>query len=96
MFEKIGRLAEKAATNVNVSRRGFLGRLGNGALAVAGMLGFAASASGGATKLTCCCSYFVDQNGTHYGCGCYAGRTCPPGLFKPKHNACAYFVGVRC
>ncbi len=39
MFEKIGRLAETAANNVSVSRRGFLGRLGQGALAVGGVLG---------------------------------------------------------
>src|SRR5262249_49365312 len=30
MFEKIGRLAEAAATNVSVSRRGVLGRAGRG------------------------------------------------------------------
>ncbi len=39
MFEKIGRLAETAANKVNVSRRGFLGRLGQGALAAAGAVG---------------------------------------------------------
>jgi hypothetical protein len=46
MFEKIGRLAEQAATNVAVSRRGFLGRLGQSALGVVGvMAGFAATAA---------------------------------------------------
>jgi hypothetical protein len=39
MFEKIGRLAEAAANNISMSRRGFLGRLGHGALASAGVLG---------------------------------------------------------
>jgi hypothetical protein len=39
MFDKIGRLAEAAATNVSVSRRGFFGQLGRGALVVAGALG---------------------------------------------------------
>jgi hypothetical protein len=39
MFEKIGRLAETAATKVSLSRRGFLGRLGQGALAVTGVVG---------------------------------------------------------
>ena len=39
MFERIGRLAEAAASNVGVSRRGFLGRLGQGALVAAGALG---------------------------------------------------------
>src|SRR5262249_57221889 len=39
MFEKVGRLAEAAASRASVSRRGFLGRLGQGALAAAGVLG---------------------------------------------------------
>jgi hypothetical protein len=39
MFEKIGRLAETAANKVSLSRRGFLGRLGRGALAVTGVVG---------------------------------------------------------
>jgi hypothetical protein len=39
MFEKIGRAAEQMASNVGVSRRGFLGRLGKGALAAAGVVG---------------------------------------------------------
>jgi len=39
MFERIGRLAETAATNISVSRRGFLGRLGQAAMGAAGVLG---------------------------------------------------------
>jgi hypothetical protein len=39
VFEKISRAAEKLATNVSESRRGFLGRLGKAALGVAGVLG---------------------------------------------------------
>ena len=39
MFEKIGRMAEKAANQVGVSRRGFLSQLGRGALATAGAVG---------------------------------------------------------
>jgi hypothetical protein len=39
MFEKISRLAERAAGKVSVSRRGFLGRLGQAALGAAGALG---------------------------------------------------------
>jgi len=42
MIEKIGNLAESMATGVSLSRRGFLGRLGQGALvaasAVSGLL----------------------------------------------------------
>ncbi len=39
MFEKIGRYAETVATNASLSRRGFLGRVGQAALATAGVLG---------------------------------------------------------
>jgi hypothetical protein len=39
MFEKLGRLAEAAASNIGESRRGFLGRLGKAALGAAGVLG---------------------------------------------------------
>jgi hypothetical protein len=39
MFEKIGRLAETAASNVGMSRRGFLGQLGRGAVAAAAVVG---------------------------------------------------------
>jgi hypothetical protein len=38
MFEKISRAAERAATGVGQSRRGFLGSLGQGALALTGIL----------------------------------------------------------
>jgi hypothetical protein len=39
MFEKLTRQAETVATGLGVSRRGFLGRSGRGALATAGALG---------------------------------------------------------
>jgi hypothetical protein len=39
MFETIGRLAERAAGTAGVSRRGFLVRLGRGAVAAAGAVG---------------------------------------------------------
>ena len=39
MLEKIGNMAERLATNVSESRRGFLARLGQAALGVAGALG---------------------------------------------------------
>ena len=39
MFEKIARYAEQLATSAGRSRRGFLGRLGQGALGAAGLLG---------------------------------------------------------
>jgi hypothetical protein len=59
MFEKIGRLAETAANSVSVSRRGFLGRLGQAALAAAavtgGLLALPRSASAGNTLYLCTC-----------------------------------------
>jgi hypothetical protein len=39
MFEKIGRHAEKVATSVSLSRRGFLSRLGRAASGVADVAG---------------------------------------------------------
>jgi hypothetical protein len=39
MFEKLTRQAEQVATELSLSRRGFLGRTGRGALAAAGALG---------------------------------------------------------
>ncbi len=61
MFEKISRLAERAANNISVSRRGFLGRLGQGALAVGAVLGgFATSAAGQSSGVVCC--YYWPKN----------------------------------
>ena len=59
MFERIGRLAEAAASNVGVSRRGFLGRLGQSALGAVGVLaGLAATGAtaraGGGGSYVCC------------------------------------------
>ena len=58
MFAKIGRLAETAANNVSVSRRGFLGRLGKAALGAAGVVGglsaLAGRAQAGQNKLYQC------------------------------------------
>jgi hypothetical protein len=39
MFETIGKMAETTATNISLSRRGFLGRLGQGAFFAAGVVG---------------------------------------------------------
>jgi hypothetical protein len=39
MFEKISNAAEKLASNVSESRRGFLVRVGQAALGVAGVVG---------------------------------------------------------
>jgi hypothetical protein len=91
MFEKIGRLAEAAATNVSVSRRGFLGRLGQGALAMTGVLGgllaiprdTRAGGSYVCCKWTCVIRYKTPQKVTRTAC-------LPPG------SSCPYPYGLGC
>jgi hypothetical protein len=86
MFDKIGRVAETMATRVNLSRRGFLDRLGQGALAAVGLLGGAFVLSHGvrasSTGLYCCryVWHCRDPYGrsTHSNYACYSGG-CPPG-----------------
>ncbi len=51
MFDKVSQVAEKLATNV--SRRAFLGRLGQGALITAGVLGGMHLLAGKAQALWC-------------------------------------------
>ncbi len=90
MFEKIGRLAETAANKVSLSRRGFLGRLGQGALGAAGVLGgllaLANRAQAGQHTLYSC-SYSVKGKGGKCG---YA--ICPYGVQScggcPTYNCC--------
>jgi hypothetical protein len=82
MFDKIGRLAEAAANSISVSRRGFLGRLGQVALGAAGVLGglLALPGTAQAGSGVVCCHY---QCKNTYGChpkliACEpAGMTCP-------------------
>jgi hypothetical protein len=84
MFEKVGRLAETAANKVSVSRRGFLGRLGRGALVTAGVVGglLALSGKAQAGNTLYSCSYRNKRGefkcrytycGTYQFCG-----SCPP------------------
>jgi hypothetical protein len=58
MFDKIGQAAEKAATSVSLSRRGFLEHLGQTTLGaagvLAGMLALPRTASAGNNKLYQC------------------------------------------
>jgi hypothetical protein len=94
MFDKIGQLAEKAATGINVSRRGFLGRLSKAALGAAGMLAFGASIGAARNQVTCCYYY------TPYGVGtlCIYSGHCPRSyndgywrlLDKKKATDCSY------
>jgi hypothetical protein len=78
MFDRVGDLAEKLATNV--SRRTFLGRLGQGALgltaALGGVLAFPKQARAGSGAQWCCvrdtsigCFYYVAINNKTCPCG---------------------------
>ena len=64
MFEKISQVAETFATRASLSRRGFLGRLGEGALVAAGAVGGLLLTAG-------------DVHGSARNC-CQTGK-CPPG-----------------
>jgi hypothetical protein len=77
MLEKIGRYAETLATSAGQSRRGFLGRLGKGALGLAGAVGGLLLFPGEA--LAChCCGYGCPTKGfVTTGCPPGGGR-CPP------------------
>src|SRR5712692_7696514 len=95
MFEKIGRLAEAAASSVGESRRGFLGRLGQGALATVALFGGvlvspAAAQSGG---VVCCKYQCADYTKGHYTIvSCQAaGTTCAflNSCDKPRQHTAA-------
>ena len=81
MFDKVSQAAEKLATHV--SRRAFLGRLGQGALAVAGVVG-GMLAFGGEARAGKNCPMVV----------CVAGleRCGTTGLCCPKNCHCRFFV----
>jgi hypothetical protein len=77
MFDKISEAAEKLATGM--SRRAFLGRLGQGAMGLAVVLAgvFASPAQAGPSKKCCVCS------SPQFGVWCtyppYGGAPCPRG-----------------
>jgi hypothetical protein len=85
MFEKIGRLAETAANKVSVSRRGFLGRLGQGALAVTGVLGgmLAIPTAARAAGSYLCCKWECKPGGRFAVC-------IPPTSDCSATNPCSY------
>jgi hypothetical protein len=90
MFDKIGRLAEAAATNVGVSRRGFFGQLGRGALVVAGALGGLLGAGGPVRAdsfVTCCGRYKCHP--PEPGC-VYLTADCV-GYYKRRPKTCVWF-----
>jgi hypothetical protein len=93
MFEKIGRLAETAANKVSVSRRGFLGRLGQGALVMtgvlSGMLAIPRDARAGGSYV--CCSWNCKRfRGTRTYHSCY-----PPGSTCSNTAYCFYSGTAR-
>jgi hypothetical protein len=82
MFKKITRLAEGLATNVSASRRGFLGRVGQAALGVAGAIGaLAITATAGSGDVVCCkynCTNSPYRHRRHVTVCQPAGTTCAP------------------
>jgi hypothetical protein len=83
MFEKIGRVAETMATRASLSRRRFLDRLGQGALAAVGLLGSAfvlsRDARASSSGLYCCRyeSCYLRGRSRGFIYRCYSGF-CPP------------------
>lgn len=85
MLEKVSQVAEQVATRL--SRRGFLGKAGQAALAVAGVLGGLLALSGDAhahheRRWHCCCSPDGSICRTPRGVPCPGGTQlcrCPPG-----------------
>ncbi len=90
MFDKIGRLAEAAATNVSVSRRGFFGRIGQVALGAAGALGGLLLLPGAAQAhgAYLCCHYTCGHkyNSFSYDTCVSATYGCPSPNFPCKLN----------
>jgi hypothetical protein len=90
MFDRVGGLAERVATDV--SRRAFLGRLGQGALGLAavigGVLALPSQARAGGGDWWCLVTHAPLP-----GCGTYKAinGTCPCGgiLIPYKHSRCA-------
>jgi hypothetical protein len=75
MFEKIGRAAERMATDISMSRRSFFGRLGRGAMA-------AACAVGGVLL------FATESQAAHFGCCSGRGRCPQPAAGCQLVNPC--------
>jgi hypothetical protein len=99
MFERVGSLAERMATNV--SRRAFLGRLGQGALVLAGAMGAmlalpglaqakgCGSPGGGGVVGSCCCTYLC-SDGTVLAKK-VVGQAC-----QAQYKGCPLAYGLGC
>jgi len=101
MFDKVSQAAEKLA--INVSRRAFLGRLGQGALATAGVVG-AILAFGGKAQAGYSGWCEVKYNGrlwyytgTCVSPDCHKGRSfhCGGGSLRPGAPLCSTYVGPQ-
>jgi hypothetical protein len=93
MFEKITQAAEKAASSIGVSRRGFLGRLGRaalgGAVTLGGVLLLPDDAKAGRGHVCVCC-YLSDGS-----VACVKTQSqCPAGTYYWARGcgACSIFV----
>jgi hypothetical protein len=78
MFEKLTRQAERVVSDLSVSRRGFLGRTGRGALAAAGAIGVLLATPARARSQT--------MGGTCSGCHYDCKNAC--GHDKVCYNEC--------
>jgi hypothetical protein len=84
MFDKIGRYAEAVATSAGQTRRGFLERLGKGAMSMAGLVGGLLLFSREAHSYTHSCGYCCpDHTIVRTSCPCtnlsikHKGMVCP-------------------
>jgi hypothetical protein len=81
MFEKIGRVAEKAATNVCVSRRGFFGRFaqlaGGAALGAAALLTFSQRADADPRHSCKCEKPYFGCDPSNWTCRLQCYQCCP-------------------
>jgi hypothetical protein len=94
MFDRVGSLAERVATNV--SRRAFLGRLGQGALVLAGAMGAMLASPGlvqakGCVGGPCPCCCFVCSDGTRYRL-----NPNPQGTCKDTYKGCPFVLPSVC
>jgi hypothetical protein len=79
MFDRVGSLAERVATNV--SRRAFLGRMGQGALGLAAVIGGVLALPSQARAGAAWCLISFVGGSPHPGCQIYKAikGTCPCG-----------------
>jgi hypothetical protein len=108
MFDKVSQVAEKLATNV--SRRAFLGRLGQGALVLAGAMGAmlafrgfglelgffypGGGGGGGGGSYSCCC--YDCGNGVVYSRGPGTNECSGNKSCKPTFKGCPLAAAYVC